>query len=1200
MDKSLKKFDKSRTSLSGFDFEKNNKNNNPNIVLTENEKNEKYSTDISLSRLFLHKRNNYFTERGLLKQICISPKDIVSNVNESYDYFQKMKKNKNLGDLKNAKIYDTIQRFEHYKDKCKEISRSLTRNHQRKTMKKIDSTINSKEYFQKSKVKEMGAILSNNTLLKNETQIFKNLVRELKFYFAEDYDIISEYFKINSNLIKNEGRQIKFFHIALDLIQQILEVYQEKNINNVWDIAIELYNSLFEDFREHLSSNSLNRANFLYKLWNFKQEQIDKKISKINESLNDYGMKIESLNEKNSRLLEEINNSNKKNEIVENEKIKLKNDNKRLKLSIPEKDKRIEDLEHIISDLNENLQKKIDDYCNLLNKYNARIQGKKILRVSSHNLFENDDSTSKMSFNDIDDGSISNSEKTKKKLSNKIVPKISLKNGIGEENIYSNAIKNEENERRNKLLRNVINKQKRKENENNENKNIFERKISSFGRDLKSKIQLTSNYLNDLQKVETNPKIFTEEIDIDKGTIKEVNELIIPNEKIKQKKDIEQLDLYMNKGVENIERYKDQIVQTEIQGTGNLNISNNVFNELIDNLNDSESKNKLAQILNEYDLKVQETIKLREDLEKFQDTNEQIVETYNDIVTSYKDTMKNSNDVINDYLLENETKLNENGYFSFVDLLHNLIDKINKTINENQVSDMYDFGTEYANNIKRGSLTGGIELKVEEILNYNKNNNKNEEKKKKTIRGRRRSSIFDANKIQQARMKAFQKRSEIDFNKEKFNYENIFQDFLGRKKEIKLSMTLRKVLRNVDSILFDFIEQVYFRKEKLNFSKDERYLDFGEAVYFYFLKSFGVEKLVQKKYIAFLRGLFEYEKENGRVNIFLNLLQIKRYEFDEKKKNYIRRSSTDNDYFYNYYSNFISRQIILTIQFLRVNNFIVKVLSEQGIIVIYIKYQRLSESLISHFSNFHITQEIKEKINNGIEKNKKSVEKVMHQVILFEKLIEILYNVFTIYEQKFTSTLRVIFHSFCHDEHLNKLEYLTLNEYLLGHKVNYELLDKLFSVGKEVNMDFEKFETNVIELDNLDINKFHNFLNIDTDQVKKILLHLKEIINANQLTILDKIINRLKLVKYKQIADFFIDKTNQVKYLISVIKDEDFDVEHFLSIKILDKVSKFLYQDNRVTEIFGGLEKIHNLISVYNQNEMENYLLSYIKSKNLK
>ena len=98
----------------------------------ENEKNEKYCTDISLSRLFLHKRNNYYTERGLLKQICISPKDIVSNVNESYDYLAKLKLQKNnLTKKINSKIYDTINRFENYKDKCKEISRSLTRNHQR-------------------------------------------------------------------------------------------------------------------------------------------------------------------------------------------------------------------------------------------------------------------------------------------------------------------------------------------------------------------------------------------------------------------------------------------------------------------------------------------------------------------------------------------------------------------------------------------------------------------------------------------------------------------------------------------------------------------------------------------------------------------------------------------------------------------------------------------------------------------------------------------------------------------------------------------------------------------------------------------------------------------------------------------------------------------------------------------------------------
>ena len=132
-------------------------------------------------------------------------------------------------------------------------------------------------------------------------------------------------------------------------------------------------NVLFEDFREQLSFSSLNRANFLYKLWNAKQEQIDKKIQKINESINDSGIKMESLNEKNSHLLEEIKLLNSKNHKIEGEKFNLKNENERLKLKIPEKDKRIEDLEHIISDLNEDLQKRINAYSDLLNKYNARM-----------------------------------------------------------------------------------------------------------------------------------------------------------------------------------------------------------------------------------------------------------------------------------------------------------------------------------------------------------------------------------------------------------------------------------------------------------------------------------------------------------------------------------------------------------------------------------------------------------------------------------------------------------------------------------------------------------------------------------------------------------------------------------------------------------------------------------------------------------
>ena len=139
MDKSLKNIQKSKTIISEYDKGKNDIKINLNNIKNENEKNEKLCTDIALSRLFLHKRNNYFTEKGYLKQICISPRDIVTNVNESYDYFQKIKKkqrNVSIDQLKNTKMQETLYRFESYKDKCKEISKSLTRSHQRAFIKK--------------------------------------------------------------------------------------------------------------------------------------------------------------------------------------------------------------------------------------------------------------------------------------------------------------------------------------------------------------------------------------------------------------------------------------------------------------------------------------------------------------------------------------------------------------------------------------------------------------------------------------------------------------------------------------------------------------------------------------------------------------------------------------------------------------------------------------------------------------------------------------------------------------------------------------------------------------------------------------------------------------------------------------------------------------------------------------------------------
>ena len=613
MENYFKLVKKSKSTNPKFPHDKNNisfLNQNNNTIdenkKYENEKNEKYCTDIALSRLFLHKRNNYFTERGFLKQICISPKDIVSNVNESYDYLQKNKtflSNK----LFNSKIKNTINRFKIYKDKCKEISKSLTRNHQKIYSNTSKNPISNKTFYDNFKLKEMSALLSNNTIMKNENEVFKNLVRELKFYFNEDYDIISEYFKMNANLIKNEGRQSKFFNIALELIEQIMEIYEEKNINNSWDIAIELYNALFEDFREHLSYNSLNRANFLYKLWNAKQEQIDKKIQKINESINDSGIKMESLNEKNSHLLEEIKLLNSKNHKIEGEKFNLKNENERLKLKIPEKDKRIEDLEHIISDLNEDLQKRINAYSDLLNKYNARMQGKKMFKVqrSISQLNFEDESSSKLSSDEqeLNDSLSKNNELPSKRLSNTILKKNSFNEPLLDKKrfVARNSVVIED-QRRNQILRGVINKVKKKENESNITLNkpleTIKRRQSNFQLGLKSKIKQTNDIINEFQKFETNPNIFTGNIEIEKPNVIEVKKKVENNKKKEENKEIIELDLYMNKGVEFIEKFKDEYIQTDITGsTNDEKLSNNILKDLSNyNINDEEMKKKNESI----------------------------------------------------------------------------------------------------------------------------------------------------------------------------------------------------------------------------------------------------------------------------------------------------------------------------------------------------------------------------------------------------------------------------------------------------------------------------------------------------------------------------------------------------------------------------------------------------------------------------
>ena len=68
--------------------------------------------------------------------------------------------------------------------------------------------------------------------------------------------------------------------------------------------------------------------------------------------------------------------------------------------------------------------------------------------------------------------------------------------------------------------------------------------------------------------------------------------------------------------------------------------------------------------------------------------------------SSLKETLKNSNKDINNFLNENENRLKEKGEDKIISLFKTLAENARKTINENKVSEMYDFGPEYVSNIR--------------------------------------------------------------------------------------------------------------------------------------------------------------------------------------------------------------------------------------------------------------------------------------------------------------------------------------------------------------------------------------------------------------------------------------------------------------------------------------------------------------------
>lgn len=1164
--------------------------------LSQPESTERISTDIGLARTFLFKRNTNFSKKEALKQSCISPKEIISNVNQTFDYI-KLNSGSRKGSfkLRNKKIYDTMSRFKDYQLRSSKITPNSSKaDLTNKKLKTYMSQTAGNEPRHFSQVKEMNVLLSQNKNL-NENYLFKNVIKEIKFYYPDKFALLSEYFKSNSEIINSEHKEVKMFNIILEVVMQLLE--DEAKI----DISIAIFDALFEDFSLHLASNSLHRSEFISKLWNYKQEKYDIKIAEMKAEINDIGLKKESLNEIKYKNEESI----KRLELQVKNQIKiidkLKKENLSLGNTIEEKDNSIQELSLTVTQLNHELDKKINSYNDLLNRYNSRYklannfhykksneakQEVLSLRLGSEENETNSiytvDVGSKKSSNTNVQKSTNNStaENTTtfrrrpnnfKTVIQRVVPAAIFKSSLHKNSTIQDEEKNSSSEKESSMLSiksshssNSAEKEEFVINNINTKKinSVFSTSNLKFASSLKNKIKLTTLLITEQKKITKEEidhnNIFTSNFDFKrhysrKETVKA---------ELEDEGQINDLNLYKNKGVDTTKR-KDVGTQTEITSmTVDIDSDNliAVIKEIIPT--HPQIVNRIQNFFSEYDFIYKQSNNLKSKIETIEDNNEHIIETYTNIFSTFVENIKNSNNKIKKFFNDNINKIKEEKFI--FDFLNELIDLNIQTVDSNKVSSIYDF-------ISKPDL--------EKIKN-------------------------DMIEIDNTKEETIRKTKTNMATYGKFNFEGIFKEFFSTNiSNIKLNYSLKKIIKIIHEIYFDMIDNVYFKKDNLHFNKEERFIDFGEVVYFYFVKNFGIEQLVKKKYFAFIKTLFEFEKTNNKISIFLKLLQINKFS---NRTKLTRRHSANIPstfaYEKKYFSVFVSRQILLLIQFLKINNYILKFYEESiATSHIYIIYPKLYDNILIFFSKLSIHDDIKRIIQEFIEKNKISINKSVHCVIDFDDFIDLISTLLIQYELNYSKQLKAIYNAMLFDKEkeINQFDFVVINEFVLSHRLSYTLIDKMYASfqNKNGSLPFEAFESFIMELDCFDNEKFKNsYRNMQLNQIQNVLSGLQKEIQGGQMSIFDQMIRRVENLAFKEIGKVVKEKIKNFQDKITKMKKEEFSYENMISIDLFDKITKYLYNQNKTLKFFSPLEYFYTLIEDY-KPESENYIMCYIKQQ---
>jgi len=256
---------------------------------------------------------------------------------------------------------------------------------------------------------------------------------------------------------------------------------------------------------------------------------------------------------------------------------------------------------------------------------------------------------------------------------------------------------------------------------------------------------------------------------------------------------------------------------------------------------------------------------------------------------------------------------------------------------------------------------------------------------------------------------------------------------------------LKKICRIINSIYFEVIDKIYFKKDKYKFDIEEPFIGLIELLLIYFNINFGLDSLAKKKFKEFIHSLLQ-NLENSRVTMFCKLLRLDMFApiieissrsniknsttkdlrqlmivnnlerrkstvisnlekrksmiFNNLERNSFMPSNLDYDQIF---SDFVLRHIILIIQNIKVCEAIIRDSNLDDKYTVYIIYDKIKDILAATLFKLGLSDELKNKIHIFIIENNKTYIKNMKikKVINFDDFLslakEILFIIWTDY-----------------------------------------------------------------------------------------------------------------------------------------------------------------------------------------------------------